>query len=151
MHDHSPPDDTGRSGCHGDDVQCRRQLHISRGVGAKRRQVSGMTVHCHVASMRLTERIEVPARAHAVTRAAIALVVYMKTVFRIWFQSADIRVHANFIAHLREFHGTGHAIALGCFEFGDGNRMMTATEMCATREKRSDRSEDKFIFQNYFR
>ena len=75
--------------------------------------------------MRFAQRIEVPAGAHAVARAAVALLMQMKTV-RAGRQAGHARFHMDLVALGRELDRAGHVVALGRFQRGQGRRCRAA-------------------------
>ena len=129
MHNHAPTNDAGRTGCNRDHIQHRGEFCAAGSIGLQCRQVPRMTFHGLVRSVGLTERVEVPAGAHAVAGAAIALVVNMKAMFGIRFEAGYICLNADFVTNLRKRNRACNRIAAGCFQLGDCRRPACATDM----------------------
>src|ERR1700686_1101545 len=74
-------------------------------------------------TVRLSRRIEVAARAHPVSRAAIAFFVNMKAMSA-GCQSGNLRLDGNLVALLSKRDGAGRGVALGRFQPRGGGLSM---------------------------
>src|SRR5207247_9406088 len=83
-------------------VEFNRERRVAVVVGLERKHIPGVPVRRGRMRVRLSERVEMPSRAHAVARAAIALLVDVEAVLLPGLEAADIRNELDLVALLGE-------------------------------------------------
>src|SRR6185503_4822829 len=124
-----------------DTLQREAHAGVAITVGHERGHVA-VVVRGTLRAMGFRVGIEVPAGAHAIARAAVALLVHVEAVLRAGLQARYVRIHAHGVAVLGEGDLAARLVALGGVEVGDRRRTpadahLRATchcEACARRE-----------------
>ena len=94
------------------DVEFNREGRVAVVVRLERKHIPSVPFRHRRMRVRLSEWVEMPSRAHAVPRIAIALLVDVKAVLLIGLEAADIRHELDLVALLGEGRRAFYAAVL---------------------------------------
>ncbi len=124
--------------------QLEGRARVAVGVRLEARHVAGVVL-APLRAVGLARGVVVPAGAHAVAGAAVALLVHVEAVLGVGLQSREARAHAHLVAVLREGHRSARGIAGGGREARRrrrfGRRRHHVAHLRAARRERGGHAE----------
>src|SRR5258708_38658987 len=137
MDDEAAADEVGARAADGNAFELERRRGVAIGVRHQAGHVTRMMIAA-LRAVRLAGGIEMPAGAHAIARAAIALLVHVEAMLGARLQSGDVGAHADLVAVLREGHRSPRGVSGRRLEGRYGRGLWGKSQRSATGGERRD-------------